>query len=53
MAKFCEHYQPWVTTSQGELCNACVMKEKRIIKRCYYYANPQDCEQFEEYKPKK
>jgi hypothetical protein len=30
----CEKYLPWTDTSKGEINNACVDREKRIIKRC-------------------
>lgn len=30
----CEKYLPWTTTSVGEINDACVDREKRIIKRC-------------------
>ena len=30
----CENYQPWTTTSKGEISDACVDREKRVIKRC-------------------
>ena len=30
----CEKYLPWTDTSKGEINDACVNYEKRIIKRC-------------------
>lgn len=30
----CPHHLPWTTTSQGEIDDACIDRERRIIKRC-------------------
>ena len=31
---FCPKYQPWTSTSKGEINDACIDREKRIIKQC-------------------
>ena len=44
----CKYYLPWVETSSGELNDACVNNEKRTIKSCCYWNDPEHCPEYKE-----
>ena len=44
----CLNFLPWVETSTGEINHACVMNEKRIIRRCNQFNHPERCPDYVE-----
>lgn len=46
--KFCKHYLPWTNTSKEEINDACVINERRLIRRCSFRENKHKCIDFEE-----
>jgi len=43
----CKFFLPWVETSRGEICDACVNNEKRTIRQCEHTHRPEDCPDYE------
>ena len=43
---FCEHYLPWTNTAKEEINDACVIRDKRLIRRCPYRDNKHECKDF-------
>ena len=44
----CKYYSPWVTTSRGEIRDACVDDERRRIKQCDHLNHPEECPDYKE-----